>query len=203
MNQLNLPEYPSLLFEADGGAKGRPLLLFLHGSGERGTNLEKVKAHGPPKLFPQYGLGRYSVLAPQCPEGKIWESNLLSAFTKKAIEQVNPDGKRIYLTGISMGGFGAWELAAETPEQFAAVAIVGGCGDAKHAEKFHALPIWLFHSAADESVKVDNGDGLFEALQAQNAPVTYTRYRDASHVATWEQAYSSSLLFDWLLQHSR
>ena len=103
MSQLYLPEYPSLLLEADGGAKGRPLLLFLHGSGERGTNLEKVKVHGPPKLFPQYGLGRYSVLAPQCPEGKSWERTLLSAFAKRAIEKVNPDGKRIYLTGISMG----------------------------------------------------------------------------------------------------
>jgi predicted peptidase len=203
MSQLNLPEYPCLLLEADGGAMGRPLLLFLHGRGECGTNLKTVKTHGPPKLFPQYGLGRYSVLAPQCPAGKTWERNLLSAFVQKAIEQVNPDAKRIYLTGISMGGFGAWELAAGTPQRFAAVVIVCGGGDAKHAEKFHALPIWLFHSAADEIVKVGSSDGLFEALRAQNAPVTYTRYRDASHVATWERAYESSLLFDWLLQHSR
>ena len=203
MSRLNLPEYPSLLLEADGGARGRPLLLFLHGSGERGTDLEKVKVHGPPKLFPQHGLGRFSVLAPQCPEDRNWEGTLLSSFVTKAIELVHPDRRRIYLTGISMGGFGAWELAAQTPERFAAVAIVCGGGDARHAQKFRSLPVWLFHSAADESVKVINGDGLFEALRAQDAPATYTRYRDAGHVATWEQAYASPLLFDWLLQHSR
>jgi predicted peptidase len=203
MCQLDLPEYPALLLEADGGAKGRPLLIFLHGRGECGTDLNRVKRHGPPKLFPRHGLGRFSVLAPQCPEGRSWEQKLLTAFARKAIELVQPDRKRVYLTGISMGGFGAWALAAAAPRRFAAVAIACGGGEAGHARKFHALPIWLFHSAADERVAVVKGDRLFNALRTQNAPVTYTRYRDANHVATWERAYASSLLFDWLLQHSR
>jgi predicted peptidase len=203
MTQLDLPEYPALLLEAEGGARGRPLLLFLHGRGECGPDLKKVKTHGPPKLFPRFGLDRFSVLAPQCPEGKSWELKLLSAFARKAIEWVKPDRKRIYLTGISMGGFGAWELAAAAPRRFAAVAIVCGGGDAGLAKKFHALPIWLFHSAADERVDVGKGDRLFNALRAQDAPVAYTRYRNAGHIATWERAYGSSLVFDWLLQHSR
>lgn len=203
MNQLNLQEYPSLFFEAKGGAKGRPLLLFLHGIGESGTDLEKVKAYGPPKLFPQYGLDRFSVLAPQCPEGMFWDGGLLSIFVEKAVEQVKADVRRIYVTGFSMGGFGAWDLAAEIPERFAAVAMVSGGGNAMYARKFSSLPVWLFHSAADEAVKVDNTDALFEALRALNAPVTYTRYRDAGHVATCEQAYTSSLLYDWFLQHAR
>jgi predicted peptidase len=202
MNQLNLQEYPSLFFEAEGGAKGRPLLLFLHGIGESGTDLEKVKAYGPPKLFPQYGLDRFSLVAPQCPEGRFWDGGLLSSFVEKAIEKVNADVRRIYVTGFSMGGFGAWDLAAEIPERFAAVAIVSGGGNPSHAAIFLSLPVWLFHSAADEAVKVENSDGLFEALRSQNAPVTYTRYRDAAHVATCEQAYTSSILYDWLLQHS-
>jgi predicted peptidase len=203
MNQLNLREYPSLFFEAEGGAKGRPLLLFLHGIGERGTDLEKVKAYGPPKLFPQYGLDRFSLLAPQCPEGRFWDGGLLNIFVERVVGQVNADVRRIYLTGFSMGGFGAWELAAEIPERFAAVAIVSGGGNPLHARKFSSLPIWLFHSAADEAIKVENGDTLFESLRAQNAPVNYTRYHDAGHVATCERAYTSSLLYDWLLQQTR
>jgi len=80
---------------------------------------------------------------------------------------------------------------------------VSGGGNPLHATKFHSLPVWLFHSAADEAVKVENSDSLFEDLRSQNAPITYTRYRDAGHVATCEHAYTSSILYDWLLQHAR
>lgn len=199
----DLPGYASLLFEAKGGPEGRPLLVFLHGRGERGTDLEKLKVHGPPHLFPQNGLDRFSVLAPQCPgEGK-WEARLLAAFVDAALEQIRPDPGRIYLTGISMGGYGSWELAADTPNRYAAVSVICGGGAAGHAARFSSLPVWLFHSATDERVTVEEGDELFKALQQQNAPVTYTRYADASHVDTWQRAYGSTILFDWFLQHTR
>jgi len=202
MKKLGLPGYAALLFEAGGGSEERPLLLFLHGKGERGTDLKKVKKHGPPQLFPRHGLDRFSVLAPQCPDEK-WNAQLLEAFVDAAVEQIKPDLSRVYLTGISMGGFGAWELAATAPKRFAAVAVVCGGGDAKYAAKFFALPVWLFHSARDERVAIKYGDGLFKALQRQNAPVTYTRYPDVSHVTTWQRAYGSRILFDWFLQHTR
>jgi predicted peptidase len=195
--------YPYLIFEARGGTAGQPLLLFLHGSGESGTELEKVKTNGPPKLFPRFGLDRFSVVAPQCPDDSGWEPARLATFLAEVIEQTRADASRIYVTGLSMGGTGALDLAAEIPDCFAAATILCGEGDPSKARQLGRLPLWLFHSAADGAVAVEHGDQLFDALRAQNAPVTYTRYRDADHGDTWERAYGSPLMYDWLLQHSR
>jgi predicted peptidase len=203
MPELTLPHYPFLVYEAQGGLEGHPLLLFLHGRGECGTNLAQVKTHGPPKLFPHFGLDRFSLLVPQCPEGQRWESPRLREFLASAIEQGRPDASRIYLSGISMGGFGVWDLAAAIPDRITAVAIVCGGGDPSLAASLTRVPVWLFHSAADAIVRVERGDQLFAALSARNAPVTYTRYRDADHAETWARAYGSNLVFDWLLQHTR
>jgi predicted peptidase len=99
--------YAYLLFEARGGSAGQPLLLFLHGSGECGTELEKVKTNGPPKLFPRFGLDRFSVVAPQCPDESGWEPARLATFLGEVIEETRADAGRIYVTGLSMGGTGA------------------------------------------------------------------------------------------------
>jgi len=195
--------YPYLLFEAKGRTADRPLLLFLHGSGESGTELEKVKTNGPPKLFPRFGLDRFSVVAPQCPDESGWEPARLAALLSDIVERTRADARRIYVTGLSMGGTGALDLAAEIPDRLAAAAILCGEGDPSKARTLGRLPLWLFHSAADATVAVENGDRLFDALRAQNAPVTYTRYSDADHGGTWERGYGSPLLYDWLLQHAR
>jgi len=203
VRKLDLPGYASLLFEAKGGTKGQPLLVFLHGAGERGADVERLKRHGPPHLFPRFGLDRFSVLVPQCREDEEWDTPLLTAFVDAAIESATPNPERIYLTGISMGGRGAWELAARTPERYAAMAVVCGFGNTGHAARFSSLPTWLFHSAADERIRVERSDAFFNALQKHSAPVTYTRYADASHIETWRRAYGSTVLFDWFLQHTR
>lgn len=196
--------YRHLIFEARGGTAGQPLLLFLHGSGESGTELEKVKINGPPKLFPRFGLDRFSVVAPQCPDEKIgWEPARLATFLAEVIEQTRADASRIYVTGLSMGGTGAFDLAAEIPERLAAATFLCGEGDPAKAQQLGQLPVWLFHSADDGAVPVRYGDRLFDALRAQNAPVTYTRYRDGDHGGTWARAYGSPLMYDWLLQHAR
>jgi predicted peptidase len=195
--------YRYLLFEAKGGTAGQPLLLFLHGSGESGSELEVVKRKGPPKLFPRFGLDRFSVVAPQCPDDSGWRADRLAAFLAEMIEATRADDRRIYVTGLSMGGTGALDLAAEIPDRIAAATILCGEGDPAKAANLVQLPVWLFHSAADGAVTVDHGDRLFDALRAQDAPVTYTRYRDADHGATWERAYESTITYDWLLQHTR
>ena len=195
--------YPYLFFEARGGAAEQPLLLFLHGSGECGTELEKVKTNGPPKLFPHFGLDRFSILAPQCPDESGWEPARLATFLAEVVERTRADASRIYVTGLSMGGTGALDLAAEIPDSLAAATILCGEGDPAKAKNLGRLPLWLFHSAADGAVAVEYGDRLFDALRTQNAPVTYTRYRDADHVQTWERAYESPLMYDWLLQYTR
>jgi predicted peptidase len=196
--------YPYLIFEARGGTAGQPLLLFLHGSGESGTELEKVKINGPPKLFPRFGLDRFSVVAPQCPDERIgWEPARLARFLAEVVEQTRADARRIYVTGLSMGGTGALDVAAEIPDRFAAATFLCGEGDPAKAPRLGRLPVWIFHSAADGAVPVAFGDRLFDALRAHNVPVTYTRYPDADHGQTWERAYGSALMYDWLLQHAR
>ena len=195
--------YPYLIFEASDGTAGQPLLLFLHGSGECGTELEKVKRNGPPKLFPRFGLDRFSVVAPQCPDESGWQPAHLATFLAAVVERTRADASRIYVTGLSMGGTGALDLAAEIPGSLAAATVLCGEGDPAKAQNLERLPLWLFHSAADLAVAVEHGDRLFDALRAQNAPVTYTRYRDANHGETWERAYESPLMYDWLLQHER
>jgi Predicted peptidase len=196
--------YPYLIFEASGGTAGQPLLLFLHGSGESGTELERVRVHGPPKLFPRFGLDRFSVVAPQCPDETVgWDPERLATFLAEVVEQTRADASRVYVTGLSMGGTGALDLAAEIPDRIAAATILCGEGDPAKATQLAGLPIWLYHSAADGAVTVEHGDRVFDALRALNAPVTYTRYRDADHGQTWERAYGSPLMYDWFLQHAR
>jgi len=196
--------YPYLVFEAKGGAAGQPLLLFLHGSGESGTDLEIVKRNGPPKLFPRFGLDRFSVVAPQCPDERIgWEPARLAAFLAEVIEGTRADARRIYVTGLSMGGTGAFDLAAEIPDRFAAATFLCGEGDPAKARQLGRLPVWIFHGAADGAVPVEYGDRLFDALRAQNAAVTYTRFNDADHGETWIRAYESTVMYDWLLQYAR
>ncbi|MGB0713930.1 MAG: phospholipase, partial [Gammaproteobacteria bacterium] len=113
---------------------------------------------------------------------------------------------RVYLTGINMGGVGAWELGTGDPDVFAALVPICGGGDPHRADRLvtkrGAKPVWLFHSARDRAMPVEGSDRIFDGLRARDGYVTYTRYDDLDHVQTWERAYGSSVLYDWLLAHS-
>jgi predicted peptidase len=192
----------------DGGC---PLILFLHGAQERGDDLELVKRHGPPKLRsgsqPPAFLAPFIVLSPQCPSEQGWAADVLASFLESLLEgklrECNVDVDRVYLTGISMGGYGAWQLACKYPKCFAAVVPICGGGDPTLAKDLRDVPIWMFHSAGDQSVPVAESDRMFTALQQCNASVTFTRYQRLNHVQTWEEAYGHPLLYDWLLGQSR
>jgi predicted peptidase len=199
-----LRAYDHDLFEGPS-LERRPTILFLHGVGECGTDLELVRRHGPAKaarLGEPATADNFLILSPQSAKPK-WSSEQLFAFLGEAIDVYPIDESRIYLTGISMGGFGAWDLAIAHPEKFAAIAPICGGGDANRARILQDTPIWMFHSAKDPKVSVQRSDEMFAALQSCNAPVTYTRYSDLDHVATWEQAYGSSWFYSWFLAHSR
>ena len=189
------------------GIAAFPLIFFLHGRGECGANLELVRRHGPPKLAhsppkPAF-LDSFIVLSPQCPEGENWSAGPLTALLDRAVKDLRVDQNRIYLTGISMGGYGAWHLALEQPSRFAALCPICGGGDPRRADRLQNMPIWMFHSAGDGVVPVSESDQMFAALQRCQANVTYTRYRDLDHVQTWEDAYRYPMLYEWFLRHSR
>lgn len=182
-----------------------PLLLFLHGRGECGVDLTLVRRHGPPRLAREATrpllLDRFIILSPQCPVGNSWSTARLDALLTATLQQTRIDPARLYLTGVSMGGHGAWSLALEQPERFAALCPICGWSEPARADRLQRLPIWLFHSAADDVVPVAESDRMFAALQRCDAEATYTRYRHLDHVATWEDAYARAGLYEWLLSH--
>jgi len=139
-------------YEADGD-KEWPLILFLHGAGERGSDLDLVKKHGPPKRVEHDTDFPFIVVSPQCPAGQIWEDNALLGLLDDVLASHRVDTNRVYLTGLSMGGFGTWSLGMKHPERFAAIAPVCGGGqplfirlaDERHKSQLRRLPVWAFH----------------------------------------------------------
>src|SRR5581483_5009583 len=166
----------------------KPLLLFLHGKGERGDDVRKVRAHGPPLLFPKFGLDRFIVLSPQCPEEEKWDDEKLDAFLTAFCRTHPVDPKRIYLTGLSLGGEGAFHLLLRRRERFAAAVLICGRVSPKATIDLTGPlpPTWLFHSARDEVVPVTASDVVHEAFKKIGAPVRYTRYDSVGHVRTWQ-----------------
>lgn len=179
-----------------------PLLLFLHGSGERGTNLEAVKVHGPPKLR---AAGRdlpFVVVSPQCPPNAWWNVWDLKDLVDEVSAKYRLDPRRLYLTGLSMGGFGTWELLAEFPDLFAAAAPCCGGGDPATVGLFKQVPLWVFHGAKDGTVPPELSQQMVDALKAAGAAPKFTVYPEAGHDC-WTEAYNQQALYDWLLAQQR
>ncbi len=181
-----------------------PLILFLHGAGERGSDLSLVKRHGLPKLLEERpGDFPFIVVSPQCPEGEIWDTDVLLALLDEVCESHAVDGDRIYVTGLSMGGMGTFALALAAPHRFAAAAPVCGAGVPLQVRPEHArLPFWVFHGEMDEKVPAALSAQMVEALKAVGAEVRFTVYPGVGHDA-WTPTYSNPELYRWFLQHRR
>ncbi|MBS7614799.1 alpha/beta hydrolase [Candidatus Bathyarchaeota archaeon] len=186
-----------------------PMILFLHGMGERGNNLELVKKHGIPKIVEKKEDFPFVVISPQCPITSMWNMMLdeLHALLVDAVQRYNADENRVYLTGLSMGGYGAWHLAAAYPDLFAAVVPI--CGGMIHdkdvSEQIKGLkdvPIWIFHGAKDEVVSVENSKELYEALKKLGGKVKLTIYPDLGH-DSWTVTYDNPNLYKWLLKQKK
>lgn len=200
-----------------------PLVLFLHGAGERGSDNAKQLAYLPTWLA-EPALRREHpcfVLAPQCREGRRWADYDWSDKTSSPqqpeptadlaaavaaldaviqAERVDPDG--VSLTGLSMGGYGAWDLAARMPERFAAVIPICGGGDEATAGKLAKLPIWCFHGADDDVVPVARSRSMVAAVQAAGGRVTYTELAGVRH-DSWTPAYRDPATVAWLFRQRR
>lgn len=179
-----------------------PLLLFLHGAGERGDDLELVKVHGPPKLIAAGRDFPMIVVSPQCPARQRWQPVTLSALVDEIVEQYHVDEDRIYVTGLSMGGFGTWALASYSPDRFAAIAPICGGGETFWGRDLKELPVWAFHGDQDEAVPVERSVQMIEALKRAGAEPRLTIYPGVGH-DSWTQTYENPELYDWLLQHRR
>ena len=187
-----------------------PLILFLHGSGERGTNLNLVSIHGPPKVVKDNPNFPFIVVSPQCPSGQIWSDATLLALLDEVIAHYRVDTTRVYLTGLSMGGYGTWSLGLSHPERFAALAPICGGGNLidvllpapKNARILKNLPIWAFHGAKDTVVKPDESQRMIDALHRIGNSARLTIYPEAGH-DSWTDTYNNQELYDWFLQQNR
>ncbi len=179
-----------------------PLLLFLHGSGERGDNLDLVTIHGPPMLVKKGKQFPFIVISPQCPKGQLWQPIELTALLDDVEKKYRVDKDRVYVTGLSMGGFGTWSLAAHTPYRFAALAPICGGGEKFWVKKIKHVPIWVFHGAKDTGVPLERSSSLVEVLKKANADVTFTVYPDAGH-NSWTESYDNPKLYEWFLKQKR
>jgi len=207
---LNFLLYLPVDYCASNG-KRWPLILFLHGAGERGANLKLVAKHGPPKLVAHGNQFPFVIVSPQCPSGRTWNDEALLALLKKIISTHRIDATRVYLTGLSMGGYGAWSLAVNFPEYFAAAAPVCGGGNgidvllAEGARKraLQSLPIWAFHGANDTVVPVSESRRMLTALKLAGCRrAKLTVYPKTGH-DSYTRTYNNPRLYEWLLKQRR
>lgn len=179
----------------------KPLIIFLHGSGEKGNDIEKVKVHGPFKYLKTHELDSY-ILAPQCPENEYWNEEVLYRLILKIQKENNIDSSRIYLTGLSMGAWGAWNLAFAHPETFAALVPIAGFVDRVPMIedcKIKDIPTQIFHGLLDDVVSVDYSITIYKKLKSCNANVQLTLFDDAGH-DSWSKVYDNQDIYDWMFK---
>ena len=205
--------YLLFLPEAYGGkaAKRWPLILFLHGAGERGSDVWQVAAHGPPKNVKEHPEFPFIVVSPQCPEHQVWSKDVLLALLDDITTKYAVDTNRIYLTGLSMGGYGTWDLGLTYPEKFAAIVPICGGGQVisvllssgAKGWALKTLGVWAFHGGKDPVVPLEESQRMVDALKkAGGQNVKLTIYPEAEH-DSWTETYNNPALYEWLLKHER
>jgi len=186
--------------------KDYPLILFLHGAGERGDDLELVKIHGIPKIVEQQKDFPFIAISPQCPIDRWWVDpwliEALNALVDKITGKYRVDESRVYLTGLSMGGFGTWALSMMYPEKFAAIAPICGGGMPWMAFRIKDVPVWAFHGAKDPVVPIQRSEEIVEALKKVGGNIKFTIYPDAGH-DSWTETYNNPELYQWFLEHQK
>jgi predicted peptidase len=179
-----------------------PLLLFLHGSGERGPMLDSVKKHGPPKLVDRWKKFPFILISPQCADDEMWFAPELVALLDHIEQTYNVDRAREYVTGLSIGGHGTWTLAILQPHRFAAIAPVCGWGDINAVGILKDTPVWAFHGMKDRAVKFSESESMIRVLQEAGGDARLTAYPKAGH-DSWTKTYKNPELYSWLLSHRR
>jgi pimeloyl-ACP methyl ester carboxylesterase len=178
-----------------------PLILFLHGAGAVGHDIDRVRREGLCRRIEAKWSLPFVVVAPQSPVGG-WDVGALNVLLGEVLQRYRINEDKVYLTGQSMGGYGAWAMAAAHPERFAAVAPVCGGGDPAWAERLRSVPIWAFHGAEDTVIPPDESRRMVAAIERAGGEVSLTIYPGVGHDA-WTKTYADGRFYDWLLAHRR
>jgi len=193
-----------LYLPKDYNSTGKPfsLIVFLHGAGERGDNLDQLKVHGIPKIAEADSNFPFVVIAPQCPAEKWWTYYIepLKALIDDVKDEYNIDKSRVYLTGLSMGGFCTWSLAAQYPDDFAAIVPICGGGEIRLAMlKRYKMPVWAFHGAKDDVIPIARSQEMVDAIKTAGGNIKFTIYPELRHNC-WDAAYGDPNLYKWFLE---
>jgi predicted peptidase len=195
--------------DADAPEGGWPLIFFLHGAGERGRDLALIRAYGIPAAVERVKNFPFVTVSPLCPPYTYWEDldEVLFALLDEITTRCPVDARRVYLTGLSMGGHGTWILGLQQPRRFAALAPV--CAPypnlpdvLQRLPVLKAMPVWVFHGAKDDEVPVRHSETMVAALRGIHNPVRFTVYPHARH-DSWVRAYRDPALYAWFLEHRR
>lgn len=194
--------FPFVAYSPTEKNSSLPLIIQLHGAGERGDGKESlslVDFHGFSKVIADKEFPCLFVM-PQCPENSFWAARVESiiSFIDQLVQEFDVDTSKIYLTGLSMGGYGTWYTAMARPDLFAAIAPVCGGGMAWNAPVLN-MPVWAFHGACDTVVSPLQSDEMVGMLKAVGADVKYSRVEGVGH-DVWNRAYNEELI-DWFLSH--
>jgi len=179
-----------------------PLIVFLHGAGERGSNIERVKKHGPPKIVQTKPGFEFIVVSPQCPANQRWNAPDVMALVQHIKSSYQVDQERIYLTGLSMGGYGTWDTAARYPYEFAAIAPICGGGNPRSARRISHLPTWVFHGAKDRIVPLSESQAMVAGMEKAGGAPKLTIYPEKDH-DSWTASYANPELYRWFLKHKK
>ncbi|GAB3165769.1 carboxylesterase family protein [Telluribacter humicola] len=200
--------YPYLLYlpeEYSTSQEQFPLVIYLGGSSQMGKDLNKLKSYGIPHYIEQGQQYPFIVASPQCPGNKYWTTeNWFDSLYLNLTTNYRIDTTRIYVTGISIGGYGTWQVAMDYPEKFAAIApLCGGVndGDTANISRLKQLPVWTFHGTADTIIPIDETERVVTKLESHRGNVKFTRLEDVGHGIQY--LYADNTLFDWLLSHQK
>ncbi len=189
------------------GDKPYPLILFLHGAGETGTDGKRQAAVGlGPAIRKQEKTFPFIAVFPQS-QKRTWRADSddgkrALAILAEAEKAYKVDPKRVYLTGLSLGGYGTWSFALAQPDRWAALAPICGGGDSKQADRIKHIPCWVFHGDEDKAVPVQRSRDMIEALKKAGGEPKYDEYAGVGH-NSWDKAYGTKELYTWLLLQSR
>ena|SRR5919199_1928731 len=198
--------YDYLLFLPKDYAKQTatyPLVIYLHGGSQKGNDLNKLKLYGLPHLVDQGTDYPFIIASPQCPDNKYWSTeNWFENLYRDLRAKYRVDTNRVYVTGISMGGFGAWQVAMDYPNTFAAVIpLCGGCNDSTQICRISHVPVWTFHGTADDQIPISETERLINRLEKCNGKAKFTRLNGEGH--SIQYLYGNKVIFDWMLQQKR
>lgn len=179
-----------------------PLLMYLHGSGERGKDLAILENQGPRTYAKAHREFPFILVSPQCEAGEWWDNNVLIKLLDHLESKYRVDRSRVYLTGSSMGGYATWYLASQFPDRFAAIAPISGEGYDDLAAKYRKLPVWAFHGESDKVVNPRGSTDMVKPIQDAGGEMKLTLYPGVGHNA-WTRSYDNPEFYDWLLKHKR